>query len=159
MRFVRLCLAMFVGAVAALLVDYAFSAEMKPMPNVAPAIAAPAFGRTPPGGPNTPLGEGLQKIDAPKFFFGVGLLVTLVGAAIKLAVIAAVAFVAVHYIRHRRGSHGEMKKDAVDSLIAASEDLIERVRGERDKKQAEAARLEKSLNRPKTGVSRVARKK
>ena len=134
------------------------SSDLKPMPDNSPEPMRNTFGKI--TGKKPPAGiEGLQKIDVPKFAFGVGLAATLIAAAIKLAVIAALAFVAIHYIRHRRGTKDEPGKDIVDSLIATFEDVATRVRSERDKRKSEAAKLESSLNKLRKGVIRVASKK
>jgi len=103
-------------------------------------------------------GNGLSTAPTPKFFFGVGLVVTIIAAVIKLAILAAVVFVIYHYIKNRRGSDGEEPKDVVDSLIASFDLLVAKVRAERDKRLREAEKLGGSLDKLKKGVANVVGK-
>lgn len=124
----------------------------KPMPNIqTDDVTDTLIGRKPQ--PKDPLKEGLEKIDAPKFFFGAGVLVTLIAAVVKIAIIVAVAFVIVHYIRHRHGFRGVEKKDPVDALIFAFDDLVNRVNGERSKHLTAAEKLGNSLSKLKSGIT------
>jgi hypothetical protein len=107
--------------------------------------------------------NGLQKIDKPKFVFGLGasLILFLIGAAIKLAVILAIAVVVIVYLRNRAGRNGSgVRKDPVDSLIASFDHIVDKIEVERDKHAANAERLSKSLGRLRDGIAdRISGKK
>lgn len=138
-------------------------AQMQPpvlaTPDTQTEIDAGTFNRRPPE-KKPPLGEGLSKQDVPKFVFGaslIGLAATIAGAVVKLGLIVAFVFLVVHFTRNLRGKNatGE-KKDAVDALIGAFDDLVTKVNDERAKHIHAATKLGASLNKLKSGVVQSA---
>lgn len=100
-------------------------------------------------------GSGLVKTELPKFAFGIGLLVTILGAVVKLAVIAGLVAVAYFYVKHRRGTGTVVSLDPVDSLVAAFEDVVSRVKRERTKRREEISKFDSSLKKLQKGISHV----
>jgi hypothetical protein len=147
----------------------AVSADMKPMPQYTSGAPQETWGKVIPRRPGKPdlLGgggsEGLSKADVPKFFFGVGILVTIIGAVIKLALIAAAAFVAYHLIKKWRnpdvpiGTDDE-PKDAIDTMIETVELAVARVRAAREKARAKLAKLDAGVDKLKKGITNAVTK-
>lgn len=108
---------------------------------------------------------GLHELDTPKhrFAFGVGggILLLLIGALVKISIVIAIVIVFVVYVRSRTGHNEEhVRKDPVDSLIAAFDALVDKVESERDRHLSHANKLTTSLTRLKTGVQhRVSKRK
>lgn len=139
--------------------------DAKPMPNIT-TEDADAFNKIIPKKPPADDGEGLNKIDTPKFVFGAGILVTVIAAVVKLASIVAMTVVVIVivrlFMRNRlktvASAFDNDSKDVVDHLIESFEALVARVRKEREKRIAEVDKLDASLGKLKKGVSNAVTK-
>ncbi len=151
-REVGLFLLVAVGiAVAA---NFVFGQELKQMPNT--DVPAEALSKIfPPGKPSP--GDGLSKIDAPKFFFGVGIAAMLIGGVIKLAIVVVIGLFVFYFFRHRKVDRGDPNKDFVDTLVSAFTDTVNKVKEERAKRIGEVGKIDTALAKLRKGVAKAVK--